>query len=600
MKNVLAIDTETHLFEPYKMAPPVVCLSYATSITNGVIADKELIEVWLSDHLKMAIRQKIVITAHNAAYDFSCILATFPELWNLVFRAYDEDGIACTETREKLLDIATHEFKFTITDNGRKKTGYGLDELSERRLGKKLQKVDTWRLKYKELDGVPLEEWPEDAIDYAKNDAIACLTLYENQEQRAEEISYSISTQFHDSRADFGLKLMSNWGVLTDQDYVRKRWNATVRDMTAIATDLERAGVLSLGKQICLGTTASEFSDPPDTKKSMEAIRELVKTSFPGQPPKTENGSIKTDDETIQQCNNETLNKLQEFKSLEKELSTYLKPMREPIIHSGFFGVGAASDRTSSFKPNLQNLPRKPGFRECIVPRKGWVFINCDFDSHEMRTLAQACLDIVGYSKLAEKYQQDPTFDAHQDFADKAGVSRQHAKVANFGYPGGLGPPNFVNYARFEWGIDISVQASYKLREAWEQQWPEVKEYFAHVESLVGSEDYGTQIIQKSGFRRKGVDYKQAANGYFSSLAAHGSKDAFWEIVFECYCVPDSPLYGCRPVLYIHDEVGIEAPAQYAEAAAKAMEELMVRTMAKWTPDVPASASSKIMDRWTK
>lgn len=597
-KNILAIDTETHLFKPYDMAPPVVCLSWATTIKDGLMNDKELIEAWMTDHLRMAIQQKIVIIGHHIAYDMACLIRSFPNLWNLVFDAYDKNGIVCTKVREKLLDIANDEFKHQNTNNGKKKTGYSLAELSERRLGKHLEKENTWRLRYAELDNVPLEQWPEDAKSYAIDDSVTCLKVYQNQEERAKRINYSIPTQYHDSRADFALKLMSVWGVVTDTDYVKQRWNETSLEMLSIARELEKTKILSLKEELDL-LNQNELRSLPNTKKSDKVIRQLVEKSFPGDPPRTDGGKVKANDDTIQMCSHPSLKNLQKFKSLEKAANTYLKHFLEPIIHAYFDAVGAVSDRTSCSNPNLQNLPRVKGFRECFVPRTGFKYLTCDFDSHEMRTLAQACLDTIGHSKLAEEFKKNPKYKPHQDFAYKIGSTEQQAKVANFGYPGGLGPKNFVNYAR-GWGLDISFEASKKLQKAWFNQWTEMKDYFRHVESLVGSEDYGTQVIKRSGFRRKGVDYKQASNGYFSTLAAHGSKDALWEVTLACYAKSNSPLYGCRPCLYIHDEIGLEARVEQCEEAKKEIERLMVGTMKKWTPDVPSSASAKCMERWSK
>lgn len=597
-RPVLAIDTETHLFSPGNMAPPIVCMSYATTIKHGLLVDKPLIQAWLTDHLRMAIKGDIVITGHHVAYDMACILNSFPELWALVFKAYDEDGIVCTETREKLLDIATGEFKHCITEEGRKVTEYSLAGLSERRLGTKLQKEDTWRLRYKELDGVPLEQWPAEAKDYAIKDSVTALQLYEHQQARAQTINYAIPTQFDDTRADFALKLMSVWGVTTDTQYVRTRWNDTINKMNALATELHCEGVLSVSPLLEM-TDEDGFSYLPDTHKSTKAIQELVKKSFPGDPPKTTKGAIKTDADTVRQCTDPLLIKIQEFKHLEKGISTYLKPFRQSIIHSSFYSVGATNDRTASDKPNLQNPPRETGFRECIIPRPGCKLIAVDLDAHEMRTLAQACLDIVGRSTLADKFNADPEFDPHADFANTAGLERQATKAANFGYPGGLSARTFVDYAR-GYGVNVTLTESEEIKESWFRQWPEIRDYFKHVSSLVGSENYGVQTIPGSGFRRKGVDYKQAANGYFSSLAAHASKDALWEVTLACYCRKDSLLYGSRPVLYLHDEVIIEAPAEYAEAIAKEMVVLMEKATHRHTPDIPSRAGYKIMDRWSK
>jgi len=589
-KKVIAIDTETHLLEDYNKAPKVVCVSWADEVSSDVYADPDTIEAWLTDHLRMSINQELILVGHNIAYDAACLLRTFPKLWDLIFEAYHMNGITDTMVREKLLDLAKGEYK--------KKKGYSLDKLAKRNLGKELQKKDTWRLRYKELDGIPIESWPSDAVEYSRLDAVTTLQVYQGQCSRADTINYPIPTQYHDTRAAMSLHLMSVWGVTTDQEYVTKRWNETADEMLTVGRQLKETGIITLQE------SRSLFDDTPvelpNTKKNDKLIRELVEKSFPGTPPRTKTGKIQANADAINQCNHPTLVLLQKFKSLEKEANTYLRHFKKPVIHAYFDAVGTDNNRTSCDSPNLQNLPRKPGFRECIVAREGSTLMFSDFDAHEMRTLAQSCLDLLGKSQLARKYQHNPGFDPHQDFANHAGCSRQSAKIANFGYPGGLSAKTCVTYARSNWGLNITLEESEKLRAGWLRQWPEMNTYFDHCSSLTGVENYGLQIIPRSGFRRNGVDFKQAANGYFSTLAAHGSKAALWEVTRHSYCNRRSPLYGARPVLFIHDEIGLEIDKEQAEEGKREMEKLMTEAMIYWTPDIPSRAGAECMERWTK
>src|SRR5206468_3423384 len=71
-----------------------------------------------------------------------------------------------------------------------------------------------------------------------------------------------------------------------------------------------------------------------------------------------------------------------------------------------------------------------------------------------------------------------------------------------------------------------------------------------------------------------------------------------------CYLDPTSPLYGCRPVIFLHDEIIMEIPFSFeparASAAAKRLQQIMVERMQAWLPDVPAKASPVMMKRWYK
>jgi hypothetical protein len=169
----------------------------------------------------------------------------------------------------------------------------------------------------------------------------------------------------------------------------------------------------------------------------------------------------------------------------------------------------------------------------------------------------------------------------------------------NFGYPGGMGASKFVQYAQ-GYGINLSEAESQELRDHWFEQWPEMRGYFKHVESLVGSADVGWQTIPQSGFVRGNCGYCDAANGYFQTLAAHASKAALFAACKRAYCDRNSMLYGSRPVVFVHDEVIMETPEEAGHEAAKELEQVMVEAMQRWTPDVPAAASATLMRRWSK
>jgi hypothetical protein len=108
---------------------------------------------------------------------------------------------------------------------------------------------------------------------------------------------------------------------------------------------------------------------------------------------------------------------------------------------------------------------------------------------------------------------------------------------------------------------------------------------------------------QRTGLPRGKVGYTALCNHYFQHLAAVGSKDALCQVVEECYTDPYSPFWNCRPVIFAHDEIGMEVPyddAQRASDAAARLESVMVDTMSRWCPDVDIAASAVMMRRWYK
>jgi|ADGO01.1.fsa_nt_gi DNA polymerase I - 3'-5' exonuclease and polymerase domains len=151
----------------------------------------------------------------------------------------------------------------------------------------------------------------------------------------------------------------------------------------------------------------------------------------------------------------------------------------------------------------LQNIPRKEGLRECFIPREGFWFSSVDYDSQELKSWAQVCLWTVGRSRMAQVLNDglDPHTElgarvariskaeayALRKAGDKAFSDgpRQVAKIANFGYQGGMGPATLRTQARREYRVLLSLRECQELREFWKAEWPEAQDYFDWVNSLL-------------------------------------------------------------------------------------------------------------------
>ena len=103
------------------------------------------------------------------------------------------------------------------------KAGLSLAALSEYYLHETLEKADTWRLRYGELDGVPLESWPADAVTYPLKDVSTTQRVYDAQELIVRATTWGASGLPDERRqcmADFSTHLISSWGVRTDGAFV--------------------------------------------------------------------------------------------------------------------------------------------------------------------------------------------------------------------------------------------------------------------------------------------------------------------------------------------------------------------------------------------
>ena len=598
MSDLFAFDTETHRFGNGNYAPKVVCLTYDTGWQNQLLVGEEIPRE-LEKQLDQCIAGELTMVGHNTAYDMACLMSTFPALTQKIWAAYESGHVQCTKLRERLLDIAKGEgWK-------RQPNRFSLDTLTADRTDMQLDKDNPWRVRFSELEDKPLNEWPPEAVAYAKDDARATKAVYEAQEIEAKVLPYPgfAAEAARQTSYDFALYLMHCWGVRADPARLEKLQVETHERMEELKPYLMEHGIMS----------------PKGTKK-LAAIRARVEQCL-ASPPKTPKGATQTSKEVLEQCDDEALEALVEFNYLQKMDSTYLQKLWEGVtgnIHAEFHTLGAETGRTSCSKPPLQQQQRKGGIRECFVARESHLFAMADYDSQELRTLAQACRDIVGWSRLADKYRENPEFDPHTEFGGiLQGIEyaeaiqrkkakdermldlRQRAKAANFGFPGGLGAKNFRKYAR-SYGVKMSEDEAKQLRDQWFQQWPEMNDYFTHIKQVTGADGAGTIVQLRSGRRRGHVSFTEGANSYFQGLASDASKTAVFKVAKRCFSEPESALFDSRPVMLIHDEIMVEVPEGQAAEAAAELEECMVAAMKLWCPDVPASATPVLCKRWTK
>lgn len=363
------------------------------------------------------------------------------------------------------------------------------------------------------------------------------------------------------------------------------------------------------------------------------------------------NGQISMARDTLVECGDDVLEDYGEVSNTSKLRDTYL-----PFLESGTripINLSAntivATGRVS-YDGLIQLLPRGARIRECFVARDGYLYCSVDYSALELCTLAQVHINMFGRSALADAINRGE--DLHTKLAASmnnvpyeellkrvevlkdplAKAMRQMAKAANFGFPGGMGAPKVVFTSRkdgtrfcelagiekkcgrvkvMEYGRDLNneprripptceacIKVAEKLREGWFRQWPEMKPYFKkvadEVKKLGRVESYGNGMI------RGGVGFTDGANHRFQNLAAQGATHALWLVSKECYTDRGSPLFGSRPIAFIHDEIFSELRREHAHEAALRKSEIMVRAMKIYCPDVNIKAPPALAEYWYK
>jgi DNA polymerase-1 len=175
--------------------------------------------------------------------------------------------------------------------------------------------------------------------------------------------------------------------------------------------------------------------------------------------------------------------------------------------------------------------------------------------------------------------------------------SRQMAKAANFGFPGGLGAKRFVDYARDSYGVVLTEEQARRLQQNWRKTFPENNVYRQYIESLSRGDSFA--ITHASGMIRSDCLYTDASNNLFQGRAALMSTRALIVAVNECL-TPGTVLSGCKPYAFVHDEILIAAPLSRASAVAKRLREIMRAAGKEICPDVRSDAPPAFAFRWYK
>ncbi len=641
--QVIGWDTETYPIQAGLAAPKGVCLTWCDGKNKGIVPMAEGLP-WFRARLEA---RDTILVAHNAAYDWGIMAAEDHTLLPLIFRAVEEGRLTCTKIREKIIANASGELKFEWNDLNEKftKSRFDLATLVKKRFyvsmsGKKKEEKedaeDPWRKRYCELDNVPIVLWPKEAVDYALDDAVWALKLYFEQEKIAG-VGSTIPGEVHVCKTALALGFLRIWGVRTDGDAVAElkaeltaeyvRWLSVAQDHGLVRRDAKCSRDM----------------------KAIYAHVTKVYTGFKLGVPLSESGkTVSTDRETLtfakhdklprdqivfgERCVDVGLKAVSEVVRLQKQLTTYIRILEKGTVTpiTPDYNEMVETFRTSCAKPNVQNQGRGGGVRKCYIPRLGWIFAFCDYDTLEMRTLAQTCLDNpkIGFSFIAEAINKDR--DLHLDLATeqlnvsyeeaelrhKAGDKvvedvRQGCKIGNYGMAGGMGPDAFIDYSR-GYGVEMTKPRAVQIHGLFRQRWKEMVPYFEHVSSLVGTAGEAQYVVHpRTGMIRGKVGYTALCNFYFQHLAAVGATAALYAAVKEMY-VPgsmpdgsDSELYGCRAWLFNHDEIGMEIPyaafgVERSHRAAKRLQAVMIEVMKIYTPGVKIGATVAMARRWYK
>ena len=636
---LIALDSETAEITEDDPVPALTCVQWATDKKEGILDHVQGVSF-----VRGVLQQDWEIVLHNGAYDWTVLIKEKPEIFPLLVQAFEDGRIRDTEIYGRMLDIKEGGYKHYRKLKGR----YTLDGMSKRFLSRELDKSDV-RLSYGPLRGVPIEQWTEQQRSYALQDPRACYDLCAFLDAKEGEPPDTRRQVVH----AFWLRLMSVQGVPTSEEHVRALLERTVKysaillrggsweafldalhpdDRPLLPERGEWAGLLREG--------LVSWNKKGEIKRSIKEAQRRIERHLGDSAPRTDpsskfpNGQIQVSAEACELTKDPTMLGYARFTALMDVLNKDADYLRKPWVRPSY-GL-AESGRGTCFDPNLQNVKVDGGIRESfqakrphntlglyLDPAEDWSFAIADFSSLELCTVAQVCLKVVGYSKLAEMllsgvdplsvfakelihYQgtwQELKAAAKTSTACKEYLGRQSAKVTLYGLPGGMGvtprtdgsDPALIEFAWSNYRVELTREEAPKLKQLWLELFPEFREYFPAIERL------GEPLPQLgSGRLRGGAGFTERANSMFQGLGGDAAKYAGWLIAKACYYDQNSVLYGSRPCLFVHDEFVVLVPTYKGSECALELSRLMHVGAKTFLPDVTPHAEPVWSKIWSK
>lgn len=227
---MISIDTETDLIAYHNVVPTLICLSAYDPVQNrvGLWRPQETpIGEWLQ---KSMADPKEELVGQNIAFDLSVLSWYYPKLLKDIFLWLRQGRIHDTMLREQLLNLTQFGgIDIVETDEISRRISYSLASLEFKYLGidrsAEKQDEDAPRLNYREVKDLPVKEWPENFVKYAKEDAINTWKVFDAQEDAAEQCQKTygkdpFKTAALQTRKHFSLRLLEATGTLVDKDRV--------------------------------------------------------------------------------------------------------------------------------------------------------------------------------------------------------------------------------------------------------------------------------------------------------------------------------------------------------------------------------------------
>ncbi len=431
---------------------------------------------------------------------------------------------------------------------------HGLDFLAEAYLGYRNITTEDLIGKKGEKQGSMRDVAPERICDYACEDADITWQLYIFFEHEINKVGLENLSADLEFPLISVLCSMEESGVKLDGGALNKYARVLESELLVL-----RDSIYEL---------AGEEFNISSPKQLGEILFEKLKISPDAKRTKSKQYSTSEDVLVKLADKHPVINKVLEFRTLKKLLSTYVEALPKMInprtgrIHTSYNQAVTATGRLSSNKPNLQNIPIREEkgreIRKAFIPRSDeYILLSADYSQIELRIMAH----MSGDQLMREAFQKGE--DIHTSTASKifkispGEVTREQrgkAKTANFGIIYGISAFGLAQR------MNIPRKEAKELIDSYFSTYTRVREYMNeciaaarqnnYVETMLGRRRYLRDINSRNAVVR-GFAERNAINAPIQGSAADIIKIAMIRIQNKL----ESSGKRSKMILQVHDEL---------------------------------------------
>lgn len=471
-----AYDTETTVVEDPGALPDYIVGTVFDDLEVYFLRRQDLASFW-------ELHRDSVVDMHTAAFD----LEVTSKASGVDFGPMVERGL--------IRDVSIYYRLLCCAKNGDVPHRFGLALMCGELLSVELEKDETIRKdfgRFYQAGRVDYGAMPGAYLEYAARDAIATRLLAQVLEAECRVVHGHQTPPpplgIHGTNGN-----LAPWGFLGHD--IQLRGDIALRAIERHGLAVDAIAVAELGEHLAADLTAchevlARHGYVPGQRGNQAVFNRMIadiERDAGITIPVTAKSGAKSQaaDELAPLAHHEFVAAFLRAKELDKLQGTYVERLRAAgtCIHP-HYTLMVRTGRTSCSGPNIQNLPRRGGVRECIVPRPGAVLLAADYSMLELCTLAQiayaqfgasAMRDLINAGVDLHRHVAAMVLDKPMDTVTKD--ERQKAKAVNFGLPGGMGQNGLRAYARASYGVGLTVDEAQRWREAWLNLFPEMRRY---------------------------------------------------------------------------------------------------------------------------